>query len=183
MITYNEKEKHNIKTQKAYLNLLRNKNNRLHFTLSFKEGTKDKITEKGINHVIKYLNHHLFGRNFKKKGQFIAGFCIREHSKNGTYHYHCILQLSTQGLKPNHLPLIKPLLTNVIKKLTDLKQSNPKPISSNHGWRLQKYYPDKLEQYLLKQVKQYDQTFLITCNIGILSKHKILFGEPLSTLI
>ena len=176
MIEFNQKEKHNINTLQAYKGLLTSPNNHCHFTLTFRDGAPDRITEKAMNHILSYLNRSLFGRKYKKKKQFVSGFCVRERCANHTMHFHNIFKLSDNGLQVSQSDRLRPLLSAGIKTINNLNEITPKPITGQRGWTLQSYYPKDLENYLLKKIRACKHTHLVTDDIGLLSMNGVIFG-------
>ncbi|WP_339672012.1 hypothetical protein [Dasania marina] len=142
----------------AFIRFISNQNNKYQLTITFKESTSDKECKKTINEMIRRLNQRLIGRNYINVGVYLSGFIVMERQKNGTLHFHSILN-SDGGYLDDRDKLVSNLEKIRVKMVSNTRKTsrgNPLVlIGAKGGVSLDDYYKNnnKLEQYLTKNLE------------------------------
>ena len=165
-------------TREAYTKWIARKQKTYFLTITFVDGTSDKLATDSFNHIIHRLNKKVHGPRYQKHHRHIEGFVVRERQDNGTLHFHCLLYEDSFELpkRDQMLSKIKDIWPRIInpnkpnKKLVDLK-----------GCDFQSYYdsekPQHLEWYITKTLgrRKYIPTEL-NDNVALLGVDNALFG-------
>jgi hypothetical protein len=137
----------------AYKKMFRESNSRYHLTLTFKFGVNVRVAENLLNDFLVYVNRYIFKGRYKKSGQALKGFVVKEMTPSmQSCHFHIIIS-DPEG----RLPDLDRMEEIIGKKIENV---NRKETSLNQIGRhlLQNYYEGNLEQYLTKIFERTDLT-------------------------
>lgn len=125
-----------------------------HLTTTFNTKISDNIAYKSMMFYLHLLNQKIFGSRYKKKGLHIEGFIFAESHKDGTTHYHLLLE-DNELFHVADKPSLQEHVNNSIVKVK-LGNSN-RQIISPVGVRLDEVYSSDIIEYTIKSMPSYGQ--------------------------
>jgi hypothetical protein len=164
-------------TRNAFIQMIDHQPNKYSLTISYPSGTSDLNTNRSLTLFMHFLNQRVLTHSYKKRDVFVDGFVARERTKNGTLHYHIILNENKAQLPDyNEFNLMVKKCINKVKTNHESK----KTITGNKGWNLQAYFHNGkggFEGYITKNFEcsksDADEAFN---SIGIMNYDKVEFG-------
>ena len=139
--------------ENAVINLLKDESNIYHLTVSPIKGFSLTYLEKSLNHLIKLMNEKLYGKRYKKQGNYMNGVAVLENSCGENPHFHIIIR-DLKGDLENKCSVGDALEAVLPRIKTSFGDKTSKRLIGTKSYCLQNYFNDgssRLEQYLAKE--------------------------------